>query len=322
MLLGRRADELADLVEMLDAVLAYNPSVKAGIDMALHDLLARQLGVSLNVLLGGRMRDTIPQARILAIKPPADMARQAALRVEEGFRQLKLKLSGDTEVDAQRVAEVRAAVGSQVVLTLDPNQSYNAKQMMSAFARMERHDIALIEQPVPAADWAGLALLTKTLPVAIEADESAQTVHDVFRLVSERVVDVINLKPTKLGGLRRFMQAAKVCEAGQVEHAWARRSVPPCCRPWGCTQPACSMRFRSDASCRSTSTCSTTPSRRCRRMRARRLYRPRQAAASHGPPIQLERDLRALRSAEPFERQAISQQVVHPALEVLRQQHP
>ena len=216
MLLGRRADELADLVEMLDAVLAYNPSVKAGIYMALHDLLARNLGVALNVLLGGAMRDTIPQARILAIKPPADMARQAALRVEEGFRQLKLKLSGDTVLDTHRVAEVRAAVGSQVVLTLDPNQSYNAKQMMSAFSRMERHDIALIEQPVPAADWAGLALLTKTLPVAIEADESAQTVHDVFRLVSERVVDVINLKPTKLGGLRRFMQAAKVCEAGQV----------------------------------------------------------------------------------------------------------
>ena len=96
--------------------------------MALHDLLARQLGVSLNVLLGGRMRDPIPQARILAIKPPADMARQAALRVEEGFKQLKLKLSGDTELDVQRVAEVRAAVGSQVVLTLDPNQSYNAKR--------------------------------------------------------------------------------------------------------------------------------------------------------------------------------------------------
>ena len=52
--------------------------------------------------------------------------------------------------------------------------------------------------------------------MAIEADESAQTVHDVFRLVSERVVDVINLKPTKLGGLRRFVQAAKVCEAGQM----------------------------------------------------------------------------------------------------------
>ena len=81
---------------------------------------------------------------------------------------------------------------------------------------MERYAIALIEQPVPAADVAGLALLTRTLPVAIEADESAQTVRDVFRLVSERAVDVINLKITNLGGIRRFLQAVRICEAGEV----------------------------------------------------------------------------------------------------------
>src|SRR5690606_165053 len=57
---------------------------------------------------------------------------------------------------------------------------------------------------------------TRTLPVAIEADESAQTVRDVFRLVSERAVDVVNLKITNLGGIRRFLQAVHICEAGEV----------------------------------------------------------------------------------------------------------
>lgn len=215
-LVGRRIDDLAAIVEEVDAALAYHPSVKAAIDMALHDLLARRLGVPVHVLLGGRLRDRIEQSRILSIKPPAEMAAKAAALAEQGYRHLKLKLSGDSDLDVARVAAVRDAVGAGLRLTLDPNQSYHAKQMLAAFARMERHDIALIEQPVPAADWAGLALLTRTLPVAIEADESAQTVHDVFRLVSERVVDVINLKVTKLGGLRRFMQAVRICEAGQV----------------------------------------------------------------------------------------------------------
>lgn len=213
---GRRVDEPAALLDEVDAALAFHPSVKAAVDMALHDLLARRLGVPLHVLLGGRMRDRVPQGRILAIKAPAEMGAQAALRVEEGYRQLKLKLSGDVALDVQRVAAVREAAGPQAVLTLDPNQSYDAKRMMTAFARMERHDIALIEQPVPAGDRAGLALLTRTLPVAIEADESAQTVEDVFRLVADRAVDVVNLKITKLGGLRRFRQALDVCEAGQV----------------------------------------------------------------------------------------------------------
>lgn len=215
-LVGRRVDDLASIVEEIDATLAGNPSVKAGIDMALHDLLARRLGVPVHVLLGGRRHARIAMSRILAIKEPAEMAAKAAELAHQGYRTLKLKLSGDTPRDVARIAEVRSAAGPEVKLTLDPNQSYDAKQMMRAFARFERHDIALIEQPVPAADWAGLALLTRTLPVAVEADESAQTVHDVFRLVSERACDVINLKVTKLGGLRRFMQAVRICEAGGV----------------------------------------------------------------------------------------------------------
>jgi L-alanine-DL-glutamate epimerase-like enolase superfamily enzyme len=216
MLLNRHVDDLAEIVDDIDKALAFNPSVKAAVDMALHDLLARRLGVPVHVLLGGKRRDSIPQSRILAIKAPSEMAAQAARLAEEGLRQLKLKLSGDTSLDVQRIAAVRQSVGPEMVLTLDPNQSYSAKQMMSAFARMERFDIALIEQPVPAADTAGLALLTRSLPAAIEADESAQTVHDVFRLVSERAVDVINLKITKLGGLRRFIEAVNICEAGNV----------------------------------------------------------------------------------------------------------
>ena len=215
-LVNRRLDELAAIMEEVDSLLAFSPSVKAGIDMALHDLLARRLGVAVHVLLGGRLHAQIAQSRILAIKAPAEMAAKAAQLAEEGYRTLKLKLSGDTTLDLARITEVRGAVGPGLRLTLDPNQSYTAKQMMGAFAKMERFDIALIEQPVPAADWAGLALLTRSLPVDIEADESAQTVQDVFRLVSDRAVDVINLKVTKLGGLRRFLQAVRICEAGQV----------------------------------------------------------------------------------------------------------
>lgn len=213
---GHALQDIALIMEEVERSLAFSYSVKAAVDMALHDLLARRLGVPIHVLLGGRMRSEIPLARILSIKSPAEMAGKAAALTESGFKQLKLKLSGDTALDVSRVAAVRDAAGPDVVLTLDPNQSYSAKQMMTAFARMERYDIALIEQPVPAHDWAGLELLTRSLPAAVEADESAVTVHDVYRLVSGRVVDVINLKVTKLGGFRHFMEAVRICEAGGV----------------------------------------------------------------------------------------------------------
>ena len=115
----------------IDARLAFSNSAKAAVDMALHDLLARRLNVPLHVLLGGAVRASVVQARILAIKPPLEMAANAARLAEQGYRQLKLKLSGDSALDVARVAEVRAAVGAGVTLTLDPNQSYGVKQMMS-----------------------------------------------------------------------------------------------------------------------------------------------------------------------------------------------
>jgi L-Ala-D/L-Glu epimerase len=115
-----------------------------------------------------------------------------------------------------RAAAVRQAVGPAIALTLDANQSYSAKSFIRAFARAEKYDIALVEQPVPASDRDGLALITRTIPASVEADESAGSVDDVFRLVSERAVDSVNLKITKLGGIRKTLTAATICHAGGV----------------------------------------------------------------------------------------------------------
>jgi L-alanine-DL-glutamate epimerase-like enolase superfamily enzyme len=144
------------------------------------------------------------------------MAANAVHLQEEGYRALKLKFSGDADLDVARVVAVRKAVGDDIMLMVDTNMSYSAKTFIRTFSRIDRYNIALAEQPVPAADIAGLKLITATLPIPIEADESAASVADAYRLVSERAVDVINLKVTKLGGLRNVNAAVNICEAGGV----------------------------------------------------------------------------------------------------------
>jgi L-alanine-DL-glutamate epimerase-like enolase superfamily enzyme len=215
-LIGRDPRAIAAIMPDLDRALAGLHNVKAAIDMALHDLLARQLNVPLDVLLGGRRRTAIPQARIVSLKSPDEMATNARQLVDEGYRALKLKFNGDADTDVARVEAVRKAVGVGVMLMIDTNQSYAAKTFIRTFSRIERYNIALVEQPVPTADIAGLKLVTTTLPVPIEADESAGSLADVHRLVGERAVDAINLKITKLGGLRNAMAAINICEAGGV----------------------------------------------------------------------------------------------------------
>lgn len=218
LVVGSDAKGIEPLLAKLDRAMRGAPQAKAAIDCALHDLLARSLNVPLNVLLGGPIRDRVPILRILAIKTPAEMAEQAQRLVDRGYRYLKIKVHGEVDEDVARVAAIRRQVGDDVHLTIDANQSYTAKDAVMAVSRMAVHRIDLVEQPVPIGDTEGLALVTRMVPVTVEADEAAGSLQEVYELVSKRAVDAVSLKIPKLGGLRNTIAAARICEAGGVRY--------------------------------------------------------------------------------------------------------
>jgi L-alanine-DL-glutamate epimerase-like enolase superfamily enzyme len=218
LVLGRDARQINGVLAELDRCMRGAPQAKAAIDCALHDLLARSLGVPLNVLFGGTVREEVPVLRILAIKSPAEMAAQAQKLVDRGYRYLKIKVHGDVEEDVERVAAIRQQVGDDVHLTIDANQSYSPKAAITALNHMAEFRIDLVEQPVPADDLAGLALVTSCAPVTVEADEAAGSLAEIFELVSRRAVDAVSLKIPKLGGLRNTLAAARLCEAGHIKY--------------------------------------------------------------------------------------------------------
>jgi L-Ala-D/L-Glu epimerase / N-acetyl-D-glutamate racemase len=218
LLIGRDPRCLEALLYALDRSLRGAPQSKAAIDCALHDLNARALGVPLNVLFGGPVRDKVPILRILAIKTPAEMAAQAQKLVDRGYRYLKIKVHGHVEEDVARVAAIRKQVGDDIHLTIDANQSYSPKDAITALNRMAEHRIDLVEQPVSADDFAGLALVTQSVPITVEADEAAGSLREIFELVSRRAVDAVSLKIPKLGGLRNTLAAARLCEAAHIKH--------------------------------------------------------------------------------------------------------
>ena len=172
----------------------------------------------LHVLFGGAVREQVPILRILAIKTPPEMAAQAQKLVDRGYRYLKIKVHGHVEEDVARVAAIRAQVGADVHLTIDANQSYTPKDAITALNRMAEHRIDLVEQPVAADDFEGLALVTRSVPVTVEADEAAGSLREIFELVSRRAVDAVSLKIPKLGGLRNTLAAARICEAAHIKH--------------------------------------------------------------------------------------------------------
>jgi L-alanine-DL-glutamate epimerase-like enolase superfamily enzyme len=139
------------------------------------------------------------------------MAVAAQKLVDKGYNYLKIKVHGEVDEDVARVAAIRRQVGDDVHLTIDANQSYTTKDAIAALNRMAEYRIDLCEQPVSADDFEGLALVTRTVPVTVEADEAAGSLRDIFALVSQRAVDAVSLKIPKLGGLRNTVAAARLC---------------------------------------------------------------------------------------------------------------
>jgi L-alanine-DL-glutamate epimerase-like enolase superfamily enzyme len=215
-LLGRDPFDIEAIMTELNHRLRGMNQAKAAIDCALHEIVARALSVPLCVLFGGKLRSEFPVLRVLSLKAPDEMAAKAQDLIDAGYRNLKIKVDGRLDLDAARVRAIRARVGPDIRLTIDANQAYKPKAAIRLANQVADLGVEIFEQPCDAGDHAGLKLVTEHSPIAVEADESAGSVHDVMALVAGRVVDLVSLKIPKLGGLRNTLAAARICEAGDI----------------------------------------------------------------------------------------------------------
>lgn len=202
LLLGREPYDLHALSVDVRAAVVGNTSAKAAVDVALHDLVARRLGVPLVVLLGGSTMRVPTDVTVPAGDADA-LGGIARARVADGFGALKLKVGTDAVTDVTRVLAVRDAVGPDVVLRLDANQGWSAREAVRVISELEDAGagVELVEQPVRAADLDGLAWVTDRVRTPVMADESVFSVRDLTALIRRRAADLVNVKLAKAAGL-------------------------------------------------------------------------------------------------------------------------
>jgi len=216
LLIGRDPFDSEAIMADLNHRLRGMNQAKAAIDCALYEIAARSLGVPLCTLFGGKLRTEFPVLRVLSLKRPDEMAAKAQELIDAGYRDIKIKVDGRVELDAARVRAIRERVGPDVRLTIDANQAYKPKGAVWLATKVVDLGVEIFEQPCNADDHAGLKFVTDHSPIAVEADESAASVRDVFMLASNRIVDLVSLKVPKLGGLRNTIAAARICEAADI----------------------------------------------------------------------------------------------------------
>jgi muconate cycloisomerase len=196
----------------LDRAVRGYPYAKAAVDVALHDLAGRALGVPVYQLLGGLYRTRIPVAHSIGLMEIADAVKEAAQAVDEGIRTIKLKIGQDPARDVELVRQVRQAIGDGVAIRVDANQGYaTAKIGLKVTRQMEQYGIWFMEQPCEGI--AALARIAQAVDTPIMADESAWTARDVLALHDAGAAEMISLYYTKPGGLLRAKRLAAVAEA-------------------------------------------------------------------------------------------------------------
>jgi L-alanine-DL-glutamate epimerase-like enolase superfamily enzyme len=176
----------------MQGVIAHNTGAKCGLDIALHDLVAKRLGVPLYELLGTQP-ECPPTDLSLGLGRPEEVAQRAARA--RRFPALKVKLGGGSDIETlEAVREVYSGP-----IRVDANGAWEPERARALIPELVRLGVELIEQPFGAYEHAQLRWLQEASELPIVADESALDERDLDRLVG--VVRGVNVKLTKCGGL-------------------------------------------------------------------------------------------------------------------------
>ncbi len=192
------------------------------LDCALWELEARRAEQPVWRLAGIAAPRPLLTTFTLGAEDPARMAEGA-----RGFAQaraLKLKLTGETDADIERVRAVRAA-RPEVWLGVDANQGYAPDTLSRLLPALLDARVALLEQPFARGREADLDGLERSIPIA--ADESVQGLADLEGLVGR--FDIVNIKLDKCGGLTEALLMAeaarrlglRVMVGNMVGSSWA-----------------------------------------------------------------------------------------------------
>ncbi|MGV3538472.1 MAG: mandelate racemase/muconate lactonizing enzyme family protein [Rufibacter sp.] len=217
---GRDIREMRQLCEELALQLPNNPAARAAVDIALHDLFCKFLGVPLVTYLGQKIK-SLPTSITIGIKNVAETLEEAEEYVGRGFTHLKVKTGQSLEEDVERLVKLREVYGHKIHIRIDANQGYSATELEEFCARSEKLELELIEQPLKASIVDDLRSLPASVKDLVAADESLLSPQDAFKLASPpRACGIFNIKLMKCGGVYAASQIGTVAQLAGIDLMW------------------------------------------------------------------------------------------------------
>jgi L-alanine-DL-glutamate epimerase-like enolase superfamily enzyme len=208
--------------------------VLSGIENALWDIAGQARGVPVHALLGGAVHDELP---VYGSGGPFTMAipelvAQATDTRRRGLRGFKMRVNFfryQPEVESERVAAVREALGRDMALAIDAVQNYNprpwsVKQAARMLQMLEPFNLEWAEEMLPPFDPQPYAELRRATATPISGGEGITTALQFEQWLRAGAFDLAQPDATIIGGIG---EARRACEAA------AARSIPVAMHVWG-----------------------------------------------------------------------------------------
>jgi len=194
-----RGVELADAAAVARAFdwVDGNRSPRALLDNACWSMRAAARGKPLWREWGGAPE--IALSWIVTRQSPALMAAEAAEMCRRyGLRSLKLKGGQGRDTDLRVIAEVRAAVGEGIELSMDANRAYPQEGIAGYLSAIADAGVAVAEDPCTIAPDRAFERLQRDCPIPLLVDYAC-TSRDDAALFIDRGARALMIKPGRTG---------------------------------------------------------------------------------------------------------------------------
>jgi D-galactarolactone cycloisomerase len=215
--------------QMLSATFENGFAV-GGVDLALHDLWGKALGLPVHALYGGARRQSVPAYASMPgyydDRQPEDHWVEEALALQtRGFGAMKFRIGRfPPELEMPVLASVRDAVGSDVRLMADANAAYSPGLALRAADELHELNFMWLEEPLPQSGYRGYPELRARMPLPLAGGEGLTTRWGAHDLLRRGCFDIIQPDVSICGGISECLfigELAQLSAVPCVPHCWA-----------------------------------------------------------------------------------------------------
>ncbi len=200
--------------------LAQTPAARAAVDIALHDIFSKFLGIPLVELLG-KVYQKLPTSITIGIKTIPDALKEAEEYLARGFRILKIKTGESVEKDIELVHKLRERIGQKAGIRVDANQGYSVSELEKFLRGTSKLNIEFIEQPCKASATHEMRDIPEEVRQKCVADESLHSPSDALHLATKpQSFGIFNIKLMKCGGISPAVQIADIANLTGIDLMW------------------------------------------------------------------------------------------------------